>query len=425
MPLILRMCALLNIYSRVASLSITRHFMYHCTPQQYNTGSTSIHIFLVYLHIAGLYYYCISTPWTKRYETLFNIFQEINSCNPEETRFVGPKLVAKESADVGGDYSDGDIKMDFHKCFAKTQLKAKRLAVTFNRKVRERLNICGLSTSRVWDISFLACSVYVFREEGMLVRAVLAEKLLVPPSRYTKWNGNNGYVHVAIGPTAAGRSTFHPIKARGHSPRGQDELDPYDFSAYCEDDAYPHALLHPSDHQTRSTKLALGLLGKGQATMKAIAEDEEEEHGGNFGVESDEVGDADECSLSSGEEVKTRSDVHPGGGGARGRHHDTLPALRYFAPEAECYPQAFSHFTYHHTRRKLLVCDLQGVLSNSDGGEDRAGVFELTDPVIHYRSSSGHSQVFGKTDLGEKGVRKFFQTHQCNEVCHLLGVSKK
>jgi len=43
-------------------------------------------------------------------------------------------------------------------------------------------------------------------------------------------------------------------------------------------------------------------------------------------------------------------------------------------------PQAFSHFTYRYTKRKLLVCDLQGVLSGT------SPLLELTDPVIHFRS---------------------------------------
>ncbi|CAN0550518.1 unnamed protein product, partial [Ectocarpus sp. 12 AP-2014] len=84
-------------------------------------------------------------------------------------------------------------------------------------------------------------------------------------------------------------------------------------------------------------------------------------------------------------------------------------------------PQAFSHFSYWQTRRRMLVCDLQGVLSSSALGEDRAGVFELTDPVIHYRSKSGRTQVYGKTDLGKSGMNKFFETHRCNDVCRLLG----
>ncbi|CAM9785669.1 unnamed protein product, partial [Hapterophycus canaliculatus] len=105
-------------------------------------------------------------------------------------------------------------------------------------------------------------------------------------------------------------------------------------------------------------------------------------------------------------------------------HEDADPEelSRSFAPDAECFPQAFSHFSYFETRRKMLVCDLQGVLSCSAAGEGRAGVFELTDPVIHYKSKSGRRQVYGRTDLGRKGMDKFFDTHRCNAVCRLLGI---
>jgi len=52
-------------------------------------------------------------------------------------------------------------------------------------------------------------------------------------------------------------------------------------------------------------------------------------------------------------------------------------------------PQAFSCFTYRFTKRKMLVCDLQGVLDISQSPP----LFELTDPAIHYTSRSGQSGV--------------------------------
>ncbi len=79
-------------------------------------------------------------------------------------------------------------------------------------------------------------------------------------------------------------------------------------------------------------------------------------------------------------------------------------------------PQAFSHFTYRFTKRQLLVCDLQGVLN------DDPPVFELTDPVIHFRSkrSKRNNQVFGRTDRGRKGINDFFRTHKCTPLCRML-----
>ena len=82
-------------------------------------------------------------------------------------------------------------------------------------------------------------------------------------------------------------------------------------------------------------------------------------------------------------------------------------------------PQAFSHFTNTWTKRKKMVCDLQGVLDTSRVPP----VFEFTDPVIHYKSRSERRHVFGKTDKGQKGINDFFKTHKCNNLCKALGIS--
>jgi hypothetical protein len=93
-------------------------------------------------------------------------------------------------------------------------------------------------------------------------------------------------------------------------------------------------------------------------------------------------------------------------------------AQRIFFSDAEI-PQAFSHFTFRNTKRRLLVCDLQGVLAGptAEGAGPR---FEFTDPVIHFKSRSGRSNVFGRTDLGRRGIDAFFQTHECGELCRML-----
>jgi hypothetical protein len=75
-------------------------------------------------------------------------------------------------------------------------------------------------------------------------------------------------------------------------------------------------------------------------------------------------------------------------------------------------PQCFSHFTYDCTAGKKLVCDLQGVWNKVDG-------FTLTDPVFH---STKHKHKNGMTDKHEEGIRKFFETHKCGELCRRLGL---
>ena len=81
-------------------------------------------------------------------------------------------------------------------------------------------------------------------------------------------------------------------------------------------------------------------------------------------------------------------------------------------------PQAFSHFTHTWSKRKRMVCDLQGVLDASQ----KPPMFELTDPVIHYKSGRNREHVYGKTDKGQKGINDFFQTHKCNNLCRALGI---
>ena len=72
------------------------------------------------------------------------------------------------------------------------------------------------------------------------------------------------------------------------------------------------------------------------------------------------------------------------------------------------YLQAFTHFTYLFTGRKVMVCDLQGVF-NTDMVPP---TFELSDPAIHYSSKRGREMVYGLTDKGRKGVQLFFNTHK-------------
>ena len=72
-------------------------------------------------------------------------------------------------------------------------------------------------------------------------------------------------------------------------------------------------------------------------------------------------------------------------------------------------PQAFSHFSYEHSRGKQIVCDLQGVWNSEDG-------FVLTDPVVHYVSKH-RRHINGATDKGLEGVKRFFSTHKCGALC--------
>jgi len=79
-------------------------------------------------------------------------------------------------------------------------------------------------------------------------------------------------------------------------------------------------------------------------------------------------------------------------------------------------PQAFSHFSYRLSKRKQLICDLQGVLDESAVPP----MFKFTDPVIHHTSDSGRKNVYGRTDRGKDGTDDFFKTHVCSELCRMM-----
>lgn len=68
-------------------------------------------------------------------------------------------------------------------------------------------------------------------------------------------------------------------------------------------------------------------------------------------------------------------------------------------------PQAFSHFTYESSKKKILICDIQGV------GD------LYTDPQMH---SVDKSMGFGKGNLGQSGIDQFLRSHRCNPICRYL-----
>lgn len=71
--------------------------------------------------------------------------------------------------------------------------------------------------------------------------------------------------------------------------------------------------------------------------------------------------------------------------------------------------QAFSHFTFMESKKNLLIVDIQGC--------EKWNSFICSDPEIH----SAHQDVsYGYGDLGWKGINAFFNSHVCNEICHIF-----
>lgn len=232
--------------------------------------------------------------------------------------FEGLKLVAKESRFV----QDEHKKISFHKTFCKTQIKAQAVAHAFNKDLKLRAQF---SSVRLPTIHFLDCEIYEF-SEGNYERGVLVEKML-DPSKYKKWNGNDGYV------------------------RGQER----DYSINLNELFEQLQISTPKERDM--------LVRRSSA-----------------------------------------KEVHPN-------------LAEYF--KLDDMPQAFSHYSYYHSKRQLLVCDLQGVYDDSDPKNSK---FEFTDPVIHYSTDSNRKHTFGRTDRGKHGIFDFFKSHDCNTICRLLGL---
>jgi hypothetical protein len=82
-----------------------------------------------------------------------------------------------------------------------------------------------------------------------------------------------------------------------------------------------------------------------------------------------------------------------------------------------CILDAFAHWTYQATNEYLVVLDLQGVLKKDSDYHE----FMLTDPAIICPEDLFK---FGPTNLGIKGVKKYFETHRCNHICNRLNLIK-
>ena len=85
-------------------------------------------------------------------------------------------------------------------------------------------------------------------------------------------------------------------------------------------------------------------------------------------------------------------------------------------------PQTFSHYSFDKSKQRFLVVDLQGVFEKKSDGSRK---YVLTDPAIHKNTRRRRRRhEFGRTDRGKEGMKAFFDTHECTDVCRLLGLEK-
>lgn len=88
--------------------------------------------------------------------------------------------------------------------------------------------------------------------------------------------------------------------------------------------------------------------------------------------------------------------------------------VNFDAPDSEI-AQAFSHFTFQASGGKHMVLDLQGVYLGK--AQRYRPHLILTDPQV-----VSLDKAFGPGDLGDKGMRAFFQSHQCGPTCRHMGL---
>ena len=286
-------------------------------------------------------------------ERMVRKFREVN----RKGEFVGPWMVAKESRFIE-DYANNEDLRAFHTTFCKTQLRAERVAKTFNRKL---LTIPGVDMSNTPQIRFLECAVYMLYDESLGKNGVLVERML-DTERYMKWNSNNGYVD---GMHAKNSDVYI-------ADAGKDVQEPPALGAIVEDEE--------------------------EEEMKHVNSDDDDDDDDTDNDDTDDDFDDDEPAEPTNASV------------------GTVDCVSVSFTTADI-PQAFSCFSYRcFSRRGFLVCDLQGVLDETSSPP----CFELTDPVIHYRSKSGRRNVYGRTDRGQKGIDSFFSTHVCSDLCRAL-----
>lgn len=87
-------------------------------------------------------------------------------------------------------------------------------------------------------------------------------------------------------------------------------------------------------------------------------------------------------------------------------------------------PNFFSHWSWFESGGAHLVCDLQGHRGRPGGAPygDNFDYYLFTDPVV---LTNGPPLKFGCSDLGKKGILRWFELHKCNKLCTTFGLDKQ
>ena len=272
---------------------------------------------------------------------------------------VGKRLVAKESVWVLKEKKD---PQEFHETFIKTQMKALSMAKKFNARLDQKnVNVM------IPRINFLDCSIYVCDFE------------------FKEKRGGTGWEYHTVK-----RAYMTEIDLEMHC-NGTDRWKKWNDNTGQVTGAYSkdNSAREIAEMLTGPLPITLSpsYFQRNLGPLLLLEEEEDEDEDEEEVVEEENV-----TSVRQVNEIESRvldDDV----------------------------PQAFTHWSHMITKRTLMVCDLQGVLSHSGPSP----VFEFTDPCIHSRRSKAKN--YGRTDRGKGGMEAFFKTHQCNAMCELLGIS--
>ncbi len=321
------------------------------------------------------------------------IVRKFSFLHDQNNYFVGPIFVAKESRFVELESgSNTGRRMDYHREFMRTQAISSEYARKFNKALED-----------IVDHFDPRHRSYILGQIKLIPKIEFLEPMVVETYDPSKKNPKNkeGIYEILVEPFLEGKyekfnDNMGMVKGQAKSiPEGElmsDSLDELkrEFEKMMNDFA-------------KQLELRSGGGGRANNALSAICEEDEEE-------EDDE--EEEEKIIEAKHEKPSKSGSYD-----------------FSAIKKEYVPQAFSHFTFENSQKNFMVVDLQGVHEyNSDG----TSCFRLTDPVIHDQrkkknsnSKKHRSWSFGRTDRGRKGMKAFFHTHQCNDLCRLLGLEQR
>jgi len=298
----------------------------------------------------------------------------------ENGKFIGPVMVAKESRFRSNDGTNKQ-QLDYHREFMHTQAISAEYAKKFNEVLdeipshfpSEYAHHVRQKTSKFPRIEFL---------QPMVVEVIDHSKenpsynILIEPmleGTYEKFNDNKGMV-----------------RGQAQSVRDKDLVSKEHI---VDDVTNVSNELEKSFHNQAISSNLEGLADSGLGAIQEGSEDEEDE--------SDDLIEIEQSIPMEGSYILSNI-------------------------KKEHIPQSFSHFTYQKSKTCLMVVDLQGVLCEKSDGTI---LYQFTDPVIHKQRLKNKRRFrhwsFGRTDRGQKGMNAFFHTHQCNELCRLIGLEQQ